>query len=144
MRLQEFFQLGLLPERLERIGLIAQALGCKALVFQRDLVAGGQHCSMVLADQCIEDRLERCLALHQFVQTLLQAGAVEGFGQIGIRFALQCAHDHCLAAFGGAHDEDAVRADQLQMVQLFEYLLAVLAGPQIVVVQNYIIFGVAA
>ena len=74
----------------------------------------------------------------------MQAGAVERLGQIGVGFKLKRGHDHCLAAFGRDHDEYAVGADQLFMVQLFEHLLAVFAFTQVVVVQDDVVPGFAA
>ena len=99
---------------------------------------------MIVARQRVENRCQQAFALDQLVQPLLQAGAVEGFGQIGVGLELQCGHDHGLAALGSDHDEDAVGADQLFVVQLFEHLLPVLALTEVVVVQDDVISGFAA
>ena len=141
---EQRFQFGMLAERLERAGLVAQTLRGKPLVARHDLLAGGQNGILIALGLGIENRLERQFALHQFVQALLQAGPVEGLGQVGIRLAFQGAHHHGLAALGSTHDENAVGADQTGVVQLFEDLLAVLAGTQVVIVQNHVIGRVAA
>ncbi|MOA27875.1 hypothetical protein D3C78_1487790 [compost metagenome] len=52
---------------------------------------------------------------------------------------LQGTEDHGLAALGGDHDEDALVADQLADQQLLEHLLAILAGAQVVVVQDDVV-----
>src|SRR5690606_8434770 len=48
------------------------------------------------------------------------------------------------AAFGGDNDEDAMWAEQLVMVQLFQHLLAVLALAEVVVMEDDVIGVLAA
>ena len=57
---------------------------------------------------------------------------------------LQGAEHHSLAAFSSDHDEDALVADQLAGDQLFQYLLAILAATQVVVMQDDVVALVAA
>lgn len=138
-RIEQTLQFLAASQAAQGAGLVALAQRQQALVLLGQAVAGAQHRAGVLLVQRLQHRLEQRLALHQLVQALGQAGAVERLGQVGVRLVLQGTEDHGLAALGGDHDENALVADQPRGDQLLEHLLAVLAGAQVVVMEDDVV-----